>query len=60
MTNEQRKGESVTISRMALYSLLEDRDMLLCLQNAGVDHWIGYSHAMDEFREMAERAYDKF
>lgn len=34
---------------------LEDNNLFLeCLQSAGVDNWIGYSDAQDEYRECKE------
>jgi len=46
--------ETITISKEEYESLLEDRDMLLALQGAGVDNWEGYDYAMDLFGEIKE------
>jgi hypothetical protein len=46
--------ETATISKEEYESLLEDSDMLLALQGAGVDNWGGYDEAMQLFNEMKE------
>lgn len=40
---------TVTISQEEYASLLDDRRMLLALENAGVDNWSGYEHAQEEY-----------
>lgn len=37
--------EAITISLLEYSQLLEDRDFLYALQQAGVDNWEGYSYA---------------
>lgn len=41
--------ETVTISKREYARLLDSERMLLCLEDAGVDNWGGYSEAMKEF-----------
>jgi hypothetical protein len=43
--------ETVTISKKEYEELLEDQKMLIALQNAGVDNWVGYDYAKDLFNE---------
>lgn len=48
MTTEASE-QTITIS-IARYEDLESSEReLICLQNAGVDNWSGYSEAMKEF-----------
>jgi hypothetical protein len=44
-------GPTITITTKEYEGLLEDRAMLICLQNAGVDNWQGYDYAMELLRE---------
>lgn len=46
------KTETVTISKKEYLSLLEDRNMLTALENAGVDNWNGYDYAMETFEQL--------
>jgi len=48
-TYEEADSEEdmVTISKDEHESLLDDREMLNCLEAAGVDNWSGYSDAME-------------
>lgn len=43
----QNGVKMVTITKQAYDSLLEDRDWLQCLNNAGVDNWCGYDFARE-------------
>lgn len=47
--------ETITISKEEYESLLEDRDMLLALQGAGVDNWEGYDYAIELLGEISEK-----
>lgn len=40
--------EQVTISKKVYDRLIEDSNLLSCLQAAGVDNWEGYSFALEE------------
>lgn len=40
--------DEVTISKEEYEDLLEDRDWLRALRDAGVDNWEGYSYACQE------------
>ncbi len=46
--------ETATISKEEYESLLEDSDMLLALQGAGVDNWEGYDYAIELLGEIKE------
>jgi hypothetical protein len=41
----------VTINKRLLQKLIEDRDKLRALENAGVDNWDGYDFAMENMME---------
>lgn len=41
----------ITITDQEFQDLLEDRKLLKCLQNAGVDNWPGYDVALEEFNK---------
>lgn len=43
--------ETVTITKSEYESLLEDREWLRCLENAGVDNWGGCSYARELQKE---------
>jgi hypothetical protein len=45
--------EMVTITAEEYASLKEDSDMLLCLQDAGVDNWIWYDEARAAFDKLS-------
>ena len=49
-----KNEETVTISKKEYESLLEDSEMLLALQNAGVDNWDGYDYALELLKENEE------
>jgi hypothetical protein len=49
-----KNEETVTISKKEYESLLEDSEMLLALQNAGVDNWDGYDYALELLKEKEE------
>ena len=44
--------ETVTISKKEYESLLKDQKLLQCLQEVGVDNWMGYDCAIELMREM--------
>ena len=44
--------ETVTITKEAYESLLEDSKRLLALESAGVDNWQGFDYAMELLRDM--------
>ena len=48
---------SVALSELAY--LWERDSFLTCLENAGVDNWLGYSEAVEQF-EMLESIEDQF
>jgi len=52
MSDEQ---ETVTITLQEYEKLLRDADMLMCLEDAGVDNWAFYGDAVWMFRELQER-----
>lgn len=41
--------KDVVLSLLEYSELIRSRRKLLCLENAGVDNWFGYSYAMDKF-----------
>lgn len=43
--------ETITISKEEYDSLVEDQQMLQCLQAAGVDNWAGYDLAIEMMDE---------
>lgn len=43
--------QTITITKKEYESLLEDREWLQCLENAGVDNWEGYSYARELQKE---------
>lgn len=45
------KEEMVTITKAEYDSLKDDARWLLCLQDAGVDNWSGYSYAQEMYSE---------
>lgn len=54
MSNDNLPKDMVTISKKEYESLLDDADLLRCLQNAGVDNWEGYGDAMREFYNVVD------
>ncbi len=46
--------EMVTITKSEYDSLKDDARWLLCLQDAGVDNWSGYSYAQELYSEEYE------
>lgn len=49
---EQRKADTVTISKKEYESLLDDSLMLQALEEAGVDNWQWYPEAIKQFEHM--------
>lgn len=43
------ESEVVTISKIEYNDLLDDQKLLLCLQSAGVDNWLGYDFALEMY-----------
>lgn len=43
----EHKVQFVTITLARYQELCKEEDMLIRLENAGVDNWEGYSHAME-------------
>ena len=41
--------ETITIMMKEYKDLQDNRELLLCLQGAGVDNWSGYDYAMEEY-----------
>lgn len=46
--------ETITITRAEYDSLKEDQELLLFIQDAGVDNWEGYSYALENLAEWRE------
>ena len=42
---------TVTMSQEEHEELVKDQQFLLCLEGAGVDNWVGYDYARDDYRE---------
>jgi len=42
------------LSKERFKELNESENLLLCLQNAGVDNWEWYDVAMEEYRDVVE------
>ena len=45
---------NVSISKAEYEALLESERILIALEQAGVDNWEGYGHAMEIMSEMCE------
>lgn len=43
--------EKIIISKEVYEKLVRDQNFLSCLENAGVDNWVGYSYAHEIFEE---------
>ena len=54
MTDDNLPEDMVTISKKEYECLLEDADLLRCLQDAGVDNWEGYDHALREYYNVVD------
>ena len=52
--NKDKDAGKVVLSDKEYKELLDSSFFLLCLQNAGVDNWSGYSIAMKEYIESEE------
>lgn len=46
--------EMVTITKAEYDSLREDAVKLACMESCGVDNWVGYDGAMENFRNSQE------
>lgn len=46
----------VTITKEEHQSLLDDRDLLGCLEEGGVDNWEGYDAAQRAYKRMKQDA----
>ena len=44
--------KQVTITELEYKMLKDDRLLLKCLYNVGVDNWSGYDIAIDEYNEL--------
>ena len=44
--------EMITITKKEYDSLINDRNLLVSLESAGVDNWDGYDSAMEIFEQM--------
>lgn len=42
----------ITIPRAVYDSLMRDSDWLMCLEDAGVDNWVGYDEARQLYKEL--------
>ncbi len=54
MTDDNLPEDMVTISKKEYEGLLDDADLLRCLQDAGVDNWEGYDHALREYYNVVD------
>lgn len=44
--------ETITISLKQYHQLMDDSDLLNCLRNAGVDNWVGWDYAIEEYQAL--------
>ena len=42
----------ITIPRAVYDGLMRDRNWLMCLEDAGVDNWVGYDEARQLYKEL--------
>lgn len=52
MQMDINQHETVTISLEEYNDLLDDKIILLALQNAGVDNWSGYDYAKEIYQDI--------
>lgn len=47
----EKQDATITILFDEYHSLKKSKDKLECLENAGVDNWVGYSYACDAHKQ---------